>query len=136
MSSLHPGMLELSQANGLWATGQATASRINAALQECQALFLVFTVQGSSYFHGLASVSGLAPSNLLSAFGQSNLTTVYFVNWIKSTSIPFTHTQSLYNVLCDNQPISMSRDGQELEVSVGEELVKLWNAVAVSSRGG
>jgi len=52
-------------------------------LQECQALFLVFTVQGSSYFHGLASVNGLAPSNLLSAFGQSNLTTVYFVNWIK-----------------------------------------------------
>jgi len=43
MSSLHPGMLELSQANGLWATGQATASRINAALQvsfsACRCLF-------------------------------------------------------------------------------------------------
>ena len=52
-------------------------------VQETQAVFVIFTVQGSGYFHGVASVSREASSDMVSEFGQPELTNAYFITWIR-----------------------------------------------------
>ena len=52
-------------------------------VQETQAVFVIFTVQGSGYFHGVAAVSREASSDMVSEFGQPELTNAYFITWIR-----------------------------------------------------
>ena len=52
-------------------------------IQETQAVFVILTVQGSGYFHGVASVSREASSDMVSEFGQPELTNAYFITWIR-----------------------------------------------------
>lgn len=51
--------------------------------QESQAVFVIFTVQGSGGFHGVASVSREASPHMVAEFGIPDLTHVYFVTWIR-----------------------------------------------------
>ena len=46
-------------------------------------MFIIFMVEGSGYFHGVAAVSRQAPSDLLNEFRDSSLTTAYFITWLR-----------------------------------------------------
>lgn len=46
-------------------------------------MFVIFSVQGSGYFHGVASVSREASSDMVSEFGQPELTNAYFITWVR-----------------------------------------------------
>jgi len=45
--------------------------------------------------------------------------------WLKLTELPFTRTQHLHNPYNENKPVKVGRDCQEIEPSVGVQLVSL-----------
>ena len=53
--------------------------------------------------------------------------TVIRVEWLKRANLPFQRCHHLYNPWNENRKVQIARDGQELEPSVGEGLVRLWD---------
>nr|XP_027213778.1 keratin, type II cytoskeletal 2 epidermal-like [Penaeus vannamei] len=61
---------------------------------------------------------------------------LYKIDWVKKWNVGFHQTRRLYNPYTDNMQVHMSRDGQEVEASVGDQLIKLWDKSGGSSTGG
>jgi hypothetical protein len=51
------------------------------------------------------------------------------LEWLKLGDVPFQASRHLLNPWHDNQRVQHSRDGQELETSVGENLCQLWERI-------
>lgn len=51
------------------------------------------------------------------------------IEWLKLGDVPFQAARHLLNPWADNNRVQHSRDGQELETSVGENLCQLWERV-------
>ncbi|XP_067934635.1 3'-5' RNA helicase YTHDC2-like isoform X1 [Watersipora subatra] len=129
----HTHTLDLSYSKGLWAASSHTAAKLSAALNESQAVFIIFMLEDRGFFQGVATVSRQASPDFLSNFREPGLSTAYFVNWVRRANIPFTQTQSLNNRWASgHQMVSQSPDGQELEPTVGEMLVRLWDSSTIS----
>jgi len=118
--------IEVSLSRGLWAFMISTERKIVKAMKESKTVFLIFSVQGSGHFQGVAYL--VEPTNeKLAEFAASNVGNCFRVEWIKRANIPFQNTRHLLNPWNKNKKVQMSRDGQELEPRVGEGLCKLWD---------
>ena len=94
---------------------------------------LVFSLQESSHFQGFASFSGrVSPDRYseLESQGHGKCSgTQYFIDWIKKGNVPFQATKHLVNLYNDKKKVQMSRDGQELDPTLGSNLCKMWERV-------
>ncbi|KAF9513822.1 hypothetical protein BS47DRAFT_1343824 [Hydnum rufescens UP504] len=75
----------------------------------------------SSPTYGGPSVSGKTEQN-----EDRNWGTPFRVKWIRVGSIPFHQTRMLRNPWNKDREVKVSRDGTELEPSVGQSLIDLW----------
>uniref|UniRef100_T1I2Q6 YTH domain-containing protein n=4 Tax=Rhodnius TaxID=13248 RepID=T1I2Q6_RHOPR len=55
------------------------------------------------------------------------------IEWVKRSNIPHHATRHLFNPYNDYAKVQMSRDGQEIEPTVGEALCQLWETIPWSS---
>ncbi|KAJ7384544.1 3'-5' RNA helicase ythdc2 [Desmophyllum pertusum] len=120
---------------GIWATTLANEKKLNRAFKETKHVILVFSVQGSGHFQGYAQMTSPIGKDKSPEFGSSSLSGVFSVDWIKKASIPFQQAHHLVNPWNDHKKVQISRDGQELEPKIGEELCKLWDADQASLSG-
>lgn len=123
--------VDVSVSTGLWALGAATDRKIQAAIREGKEVVLVFSVQGSGHFQGYAVLQGPA-SNMnwpSDSYGANSGGRCYFIEWKHRCNLPFQSTRHLVNPWNENQNVQVSRDGQELEPSVGEALCRLWDGL-------
>jgi len=120
--------LDISMAKGIWATTLANEKKLNRAFKETKLVILVFSVQGSGHFQGYAQMTSPIGKDKSPEFGSSSLSGVFSVEWIKKASIPFQQAHHLVNPWNDHKKVQISRDGQELEPKIGEDLCKLWDA--------
>jgi len=127
--------LDISMAKGIWATTLANEKKLNRAFKETKHVILVFSVQGSGHFQGYAQMTSPIGKDKSPEFGSSSLSGVFSVEWIKKASIPFQQAHHLVNPWNDHKKVQISRDGQELEPKIGEELCKLWDADQPSPSG-
>ncbi|XP_073241899.1 3'-5' RNA helicase YTHDC2-like [Porites lutea] len=127
--------LDISMAKGIWATTLANEKKLNRAFKESKRVILVFSVQGSGHFQGYAQMISAIGKDKSPEFGSSSLSGVFSVEWIKKASIPFQQAHHLVNPWNDHKKVQISRDGQELEPKVGEELCKLWDVDQASPSG-
>ncbi|KAG0058902.1 hypothetical protein BGZ90_004709, partial [Linnemannia elongata] len=57
------------------------------------------------------------------------------VQWIDVHKVPFTRTTHMLNPLYENREVKVSKDGTEVEPSVGEQLVSLFKKTSNSRKG-
>ncbi|XP_057292313.1 3'-5' RNA helicase YTHDC2-like [Hydractinia symbiolongicarpus] len=118
--------MTISFERNIWATTKNNEKKLDRAFRESDSVYLIFSVQGSGHFQGVAKMKTNISNRFCDDFGSSNLGGVFDVEWISKEDIAFQHTQHLTNPWNDNKKVQISRDAQEVEPSVGEQLCKLW----------
>ena len=125
--------LQFSLSKGLWQFGNQTERRLMKCIKAGYSVILIFSIQGSSHFQGFALFSGTVSqerfSELQSQGQGSGSGSQYFIDWIKKGNIPFQATKNLINLYNDRKKVQTSRDGQELDPSLGNTLCKMWERV-------
>lgn len=117
--------LDTSISTGTWFMTAASAKKLNKAFQDGKTVYLVFSINSSGHFQGYAKMISLADKEI--GIQSSNFNYVCSIEWIKRNNLPFQMTHHLLNPLNENKRVQISRDGQEIEPSVGEALTKLWD---------
>ncbi|XP_021236431.1 probable ATP-dependent RNA helicase YTHDC2 isoform X1 [Numida meleagris] len=127
MKSSNLQNLDISQEKGIWSTTPSNEQKLNRAFWESSLVYLIFSVQGSGHFQGFARMSSEIGCEQSQCWGSAGLGGVFKVEWIRKESIPFQFTHHLLNPWNDNKKVQISRDGQELEPQIGEQLLQLWD---------
>ncbi|KAK8754608.1 hypothetical protein OTU49_016863, partial [Cherax quadricarinatus] len=131
--------LEASHHTSFWAFTHNTEKKIMQAFQTGPVI-LVFTLHRGGQFNGYARFTGEKTDDKcpdITNVGPT-LGPLYKIEWVKKWNIGFHQTRRLYNPYNDNMQVHMSRDGQEVEASIGEQLIRLWdkNSGGSNSNGG
>ena len=111
----------------IWATTKGNEKRLKKAYQNSEEVYLIFSIQGSGHFQGVAKMISSISDEQCEDFGSANLGGVFEIEWIHKERIPFQFTQHLTNPWNDHKKVQISRDAQEVEPSVGDALIRLWD---------
>ncbi|XP_071513449.1 3'-5' RNA helicase YTHDC2-like isoform X3 [Panulirus ornatus] len=120
--------LEASHHTSLWAFTHNTEKKIIQASQTGPVI-LVFTLHRGGQFNGYARFTGEKTDEKcpdITNVGPT-LGSLYKIEWLKKWNVGFHQTRRLFNPYNDNMQVHMSRDGQEVEANVGEQLIRLWD---------
>ncbi|EDL84747.1 similar to YTH domain containing 2 (predicted) [Rattus norvegicus] len=134
MKSSNLRNLEISQQKGIWSTTPSNERKLNRAFWESSMVYLVFSVQGSGHFQGFSRMSSEIGREKSQDWGSAGLGGVFKVEWIRKESLPFQFAHHLLNPWNDNKKVQISRDGQELEPLVGEQLLQLWERLPLGEK--
>lgn len=117
----------------VWASTPSGNKKLDAAYQEAQGkpgpcpVFLLFSVNSSGQFVGLAEMAGSVDFNKTLDFWQQDKWTGSFpVKWHIIKDVPnnlLKHIKLEYN---DNKPVTNSRDTQEVKLDQGMEVLKIF----------
>eukprot|EP00850_Spirogloea_muscicola_P005407 SM000024S07869 [mRNA] locus=s24:956493:960574:- [translate_table: standard] len=123
--------LELSAQRGLWATHRNNEGKLNDAFDMVLNVLLAFSVNETRHFQGVARmqtrIGAIAQGPLWkTATGMAQYGRNFAIKWLKMADLSFNKTQFLRNPYNDNMPVKVSRDCQEVEPSIGEQLVSLF----------
>ncbi|XP_048491177.1 30-kDa cleavage and polyadenylation specificity factor 30 isoform X3 [Beta vulgaris subsp. vulgaris] len=122
--------LELSVQQGVWATQRSNEAKLNEAFDSVEHVILVFSVNRTRHFQGCAKMTSkigetAGGGNWKHAHGTAHYGRNFSVKWLKLCELTFNKTRHLRNPYNENLPVKISRDCQELEPSVGEQLASL-----------
>ncbi|KFM65505.1 putative ATP-dependent RNA helicase YTHDC2, partial [Stegodyphus mimosarum] len=118
-------VVEVSMAKNIWAFTPTTERKLISAIKEGRDVILIFSIQGSGHFQGFARFTPHISDHRPPEFRSANLGSCYQIEWLKKANIPFQSTRHLQNAWNENRKVQISRDGQELEPTVGESLCQL-----------
>ncbi|XP_046399834.1 3'-5' RNA helicase YTHDC2-like isoform X2 [Ischnura elegans] len=123
--------IEASLGRGVWAFTPTTERKLLKPLKEGKIVLLIFSVQGSGHFQGFARLrgEGTVEGERCPELTAPNLGAPRPVEWLKRANIPFQACRHLLNPFNENRKVQSSRDGQEIEPSVGNLLCSLWDKV-------
>ncbi|XP_061373662.1 30-kDa cleavage and polyadenylation specificity factor 30 isoform X2 [Gastrolobium bilobum] len=122
--------LELSVQQGVWATQRSNESKLNEAFDSVENVILIFSVNRTRHFQGCAKMTSriggsVTGGNWKYAHGTAHYGRNFSVKWLKLCELSFHKTRHLRNPYNENLPVKISRDCQELEPSIGEQLASL-----------
>ncbi|KAM1138460.1 hypothetical protein COP1_036388 [Malus domestica] len=122
--------LELSVQQGVWATQRSNESKLNEAFDSAENVILIFSVNRTRHFQGCAKMmsrigGSVGGGNWKYAHGTAHYGRNFSVKWLKLCELSFHKTRHLRNPYNENLPVKISRDCQELEQSIGEQLASL-----------
>ncbi|XP_009992034.1 PREDICTED: YTH domain-containing protein 2-like, partial [Chaetura pelagica] len=134
MKSCNLQNIDISQQKGIWSTTPSNERKLNRAFWESNMVYLIFSVQGSGHFQGFARMASEIGCEKSQDWGSAGFGGVFKVEWIQKESIPFQFAHNLLNPWNDNKKVQISRDGQELEPQVGEQLLQLWDRISLAGK--
>ncbi|XP_027526656.1 3'-5' RNA helicase YTHDC2 isoform X1 [Neopelma chrysocephalum] len=134
MKSSNLQNIDISQQKGIWSTTPSNERKLNGAFWESSMVYLIFSVQGSGHFQGFARMGSAIGCEKSQDWGSAGFGGVFKVEWIRKESIPFQFAHHLLNPWNDNKKVQISRDGQELEPQVGEQLLQLWDHIPLAEK--
>ncbi|KAK8567782.1 hypothetical protein V6N13_105729 [Hibiscus sabdariffa] len=122
--------LDLSVQQGVWATQRSNEAKLNEAFDSAENVILIFSVNRTRHFQGCAKMTSkiggsVGGGNWKYAHGTALYGRNFSVKWLKLCELSFHKTRHLRNPYNENLPVKISRDCQELEPSVGEQLASL-----------
>ncbi|XVE48517.1 hypothetical protein DITRI_Ditri01bG0008200 [Diplodiscus trichospermus] len=122
--------LELSVQQGVWATQKSNEAKLNEAFDSAENVILIFSVNRTRHFQGCAKMTSkiggsVGGGNWKYAHGSAHYGRNFSVKWLKLCELSFHKTRHLRNPYNENLPVKISRDCQELEPSIGEQLASL-----------
>ncbi|KAM7024310.1 3'-5' RNA helicase YTHDC2-like [Acridotheres tristis] len=134
MKSSNLQNIDISQQKGIWSTTPSNEWKLNGAFWESSVVYLIFSVQGSGCFQGFARMSSAIGCEKSQDWGSAGFGGVFKVDWIRKEIIPFQFAHHLLNPWNDSKKVQISRDGQELEPQVGEQLLQLWDRIPLAGK--
>ncbi|XP_050768677.1 3'-5' RNA helicase YTHDC2 [Gymnogyps californianus] len=134
MKSSNLQNIDISQQKGIWSTTPSNERKLNRAFWESSVVYLIFSVQGSGHFQGFARMASEIGCEKSQDWGSAGFGGVFKVEWIRKESVPFQFAHHLLNPWNDNKKVQISRDGQELEPQVGEQLLQLWDRIPLAGK--
>ncbi|XP_053934447.1 3'-5' RNA helicase YTHDC2-like [Cuculus canorus] len=134
MKSSNLQNIDISQQKGIWSTTPSSERKLNRAFWESSVIYLIFSAQGSGHFQGFATMASEIGCEKSQDWGSAGFGGLFKVEWIRKESIPFQFAHHLRNPWNDNKKVQMSRDGQELEPQVGEQLLQLWDCIPLAAK--
>ncbi|KAJ4810271.1 cleavage and polyadenylation specificity factor 30 [Rhynchospora pubera] len=122
--------LEISVQQGVWATQRSNEAKLNEAFESTDNVILLFSINRTRHFQGCAKMTSriggyVGGGNWKYAHGTAHYGRNFSVKWLKLGELSFNKTHHLRNPYNDNLPVKISRDCQELEPSIGEQLTSL-----------
>ncbi|CAI9292978.1 unnamed protein product [Lactuca saligna] len=122
--------LELSVQQGVWATQRSNEAKLNEAFDSVENVILIFSVNRTRHFQGCARMTSktggsVGGGNWKYEHGTAHYGRNFCVRWLKLCELSFHKTRHLRNPYNENLPVKISRDCQELEPSIGEQLASL-----------
>ncbi|KAF2310782.1 hypothetical protein GH714_017136 [Hevea brasiliensis] len=122
--------LELSVQQGVWATQRSNEAKLNEAFDSAENVILIFSVNRTRHFQGCAKMTSKIGASAVGgnwkyAHGTAHYGRNFSVKWLKLCELSFHKTRHLRNPYNENLPVKISRDCQELEPSIGEQLASL-----------
>ncbi|KAL0305431.1 UNVERIFIED_CONTAM: cleavage and polyadenylation specificity factor 30 [Sesamum radiatum] len=122
--------LELSVQQGVWATQRSNEAKLNEAFESVDNVILIFSVNKTRHFQGCAKMTSriggsVGGGNWKHTHGSAHYGRNFAVKWLKLGELSFNKTRHLRNPYNENLQVKISRDCQELEPSVGEQLASL-----------
>ncbi|KAJ7815343.1 YTH domain-containing protein [Mycena olivaceomarginata] len=113
---------------GLWATQKHNEDVLDRAFRTSKDVYLIFSVNRSGEFYGYARMAGrCADGPAWTDGGQdSGLGQTFKVKWLCTQGLPFQRTRHIRNAWNHDREVKVSRDGTELEPSVGFALLEEW----------
>lgn len=121
---------ELSVQQGVWATQRSNEAKLNEAFDSVENVILIFSVNRTRHFQGCARMTSktggfVGGGNWKYEHGTAHYGRNFGVRWLKLCELSFHKTRHLRNPYNENLPVKISRDCQELEPSIGEQLASL-----------
>ncbi|GAB2214037.1 hypothetical protein Droror1_Dr00018369 [Drosera rotundifolia] len=122
--------LELSVQQGVWATQRSNEAKLNEAFDSADHVILIFSINRTRHFQGCAKMTSkigesVVGGNWKHAHGTAHYGRNFSVKWLKLSELSFHKTRHLRNPYNENLPVKISRDCQELEPAIGEQLASL-----------
>ncbi|KAL5660907.1 hypothetical protein ACJX0J_028032, partial [Zea mays] len=122
--------LEISVQQGIWATQRSNEAKLNEAFESTENVILIFSINRTRNFQGCAKMTSriggyIGGGNWKSAHGTAHFGRNFSMQWLKLCELSFQKTHHLRNPYNDNLPVKISRDCQELEPFIGEQLASL-----------
>ncbi|KAK4488153.1 hypothetical protein RD792_003895 [Penstemon davidsonii] len=122
--------LELSVQQGVWATQRSNEAKLNEAFESVENVILIFSVNKTRHFQGCAKMkskigNAVGVGNWKHANGTAQYGRNFALKWLKLCELSFNQTRHLRNPFNENLPVKISRDCQEVEPSIGEQLASL-----------
>ncbi|KAH9288169.1 hypothetical protein KI387_032286 [Taxus chinensis] len=122
--------LELSVQGGMWATQRNNEAKLNEAFDSCDNVILIFSINRTRHFQGCAKMTSkiggfVGGGGWKHAHGSAHYGRNFSLKWLKLCELSFHKTRHLRNPYNENLPVKISRDCQELEASIGEQLASL-----------
>ncbi|PPR91347.1 hypothetical protein GOBAR_AA29341 [Gossypium barbadense] len=125
ISSCNRENLELSVQQGVWATQRSNEAKLNEAFDSAENVILVFSVNRTRHFQGCAKMTSKIGGSVAGGNWKYAHGTAHYGRNFSLCELSFHKTRHLRNPYNENLPVKISRDCQELEPSVGEQLASL-----------
>ncbi|CUS21826.1 LAQU0S04e01684g1_1 [Lachancea quebecensis] len=122
--------IQISTKNGVWSSTELGNRRLSQAY--CQRtpgsrIFLLFSVNGSGCFCGLAEMTSSlrdSPSNIW--MDKKRYQRVFSVRWLIVRNVPNRYVRHYLNPMNDMKSVAQSRDTQEVPLEVGRSIVRIF----------
>lgn len=79
------------------------------------------------------TIHGIGPDTTTPPRSHKQLSNMIRVEWLQTASLPFSAVKHMRNPWNDNKSLRVARDGTEIAVDVGKELLLLWEKYISSS---
>ncbi|OZJ06489.1 hypothetical protein BZG36_00496 [Bifiguratus adelaidae] len=137
MRTLEMANITKSQKEGVWATHQSNMFALQDALTS-GTVVLFFAVNASGHFQGFAEMvsdANRGPARDWIVSPGYRLSDEFKVNWKCRKLLRFAATEHLVNALDKGFPVHRARDGTEVEATIGERLVALFDTHGSNNPG-
>ncbi|KAF8214440.1 YT521-B-like domain-containing protein [Mycena galopus ATCC 62051] len=124
LKSLTRDNLDLSVQTGVWVAQKHNQGILDRAFRTSKDVFLVFSVNKSGEFYGYARYV------LPLCFSDD-----FKLQWLCTDRLPFLRTRHIRNPWNHDREIKVSRDGTEVEPTVGQALLEEWRLYLASEAG-
>ncbi|KAK0672037.1 YT521-B-like domain-containing protein [Cercophora samala] len=113
--------------DNIWTTQAKNSATFTEAFKQCKNVILFFSINQSGHFQGYARMTSAPSRKIPSPWWMKSLpwgtSEPFRLEWLSTTPLEFGRVRRMTNPLNEGLPVFVGKDGQEIEISVGHDLL-------------